>query len=283
MNDRLILITGATGQQGGATATALLSSHQPWRLRALVRNPDSEAAKALAGRGVELVRGDLNDEGSVRRAMEGAYGVYSVQSPQEGGPEGEERQGKMVASAAKDAGVQHFVYSSVAGAERESGVPHFASKWRVEQHIARLDLPATIVRPVLFMDNFATFKFRTIMLAMLKTYLGEDQKVQVVAAHDIGEVVADSFEQPDRYIGQAIELAGDAVTRRELVKALRANGQRPVISLRVPGWIQGQIPEEYRLMMTWIAKNGFKANVPALRVEHPGLLTVGKWAQGRPA
>lgn len=278
MTDRTILITGATGQQGGATARALLQSKQPWRLRALVRKPDSEAAKRLAASGVEIVGGDLNDESSVRQALEGVYGVYSVQTPMQGGPEAEERQGKMLADAAKAARVQHFVYSSVAGAERHSGIPHFESKGRVERHIDGLGLPATILRPVLFMDNFGPVSFRMIMLIMLKTFVAEARKVQMVATRDIGRLAAEALEQPERTIGQAIELAGDAVTRGELVEALRANGRRPAFSFRVPGWLQGKIPEEYKLMMRWIGGDGFQADVPALRREHPGLLTVRQWA-----
>jgi uncharacterized protein YbjT (DUF2867 family) len=164
--------------------------------------------------------------------MKGMYGVHSVQTPM-GGLEREEQQGKMVPTAARDAGVSHFVYSSVAGADRRSGVPHFESKWRVEQHIAALRLPATILRPVLFMDNFATLQFRTIMLAMLRTFVPEQQATQMVATADIGRLAVKAFSDPKRYIGKAIELAGDAVTDSELVRALRRHGKRPAISLKV--------------------------------------------------
>lgn len=274
-----LLILGATGNQGGATVDALLADRRDWNVRALVRNPDTEPAQALKQRGVELVRGDLDDAESVKRAVAGAYGVYSVQSPQEGGPERERKQGIMVASAAKAAGVSHFVYSSVAGADRHSGVPHFESKWQVEQHIASIGLPATIIRPVLFMDNFATLKFRLVMLAMLRTFVPEDQKTQMVAARDIGMAVAKAFAEPERFIGRAIELAGDAVTRGELVQSLRRHGLRPAASLNLPGWMRGKVPEEYQLMMRWIAKKGFQADIRKLKADFSTLTDVDRWAQ----
>lgn len=128
------------------------------------------------------------------------------------------------------------------------------------------------------MDNFGPVPFRMVMLIMLKTFVAESRKVQMVATRDIGRLAAEAFEQPDRYIGRAIELAGDAVTRAELVEALRANGRRPTFSFRVPGWLQGKIPEECKLMMRWIAEEGFQADIPALHREHPDLLTVRQWA-----
>ena len=274
-----LLILGATGQQGGATINALLEDKRGRDIKALVRDPSSKGAQALERRGVTLVKGDLDDEASVKRAMKGVYGVYSVQTPLEGGPEREEKQGKMVADAASKAGVEHFVYSSVAGSDRQSGVPHFESKHRVEQHIAQLGLPATILRPVLFMDNFNTFQFRTIMLAMFRTYVAEHVKVQMVATADIGRLAADAFNGSDRYLGQAIELAGDAVTRKELVRAMRGAGLKPAISLKVPSFLQVKVPAEYESMMRWIANEGFQADIPTLRSQHHSLTTVPEWAR----
>ncbi|QYE33015.1 NmrA/HSCARG family protein (plasmid) [Polymorphobacter sp. PAMC 29334] len=273
------LVIGATGNQGGAVINALLRDGGDWNLKALVRNPSSKRAQALGRRGVELVRADLDDAGSVNQALAGVYGVYSVQSPEAGGPEREEKQGIMVADAAKAAGVAHFVYSSVAGADRRSGVPHFESKWQVEQHIAAIGLPATIIRPTLFMDNFATFKFRLVMLAMLRSFVPENQRTQMVAVRDIGMLTAKAFAEPKRFVGRAIELAGDAVTRGELVRLLRHHGIKPAPSMNIPGWMRGQVPEEYQLMMNWIAGKGFEADISQLNAEFPFLTSVDRWAQ----
>src|SRR4051812_4292432 len=125
--ERLILVSGATGQQGGAVARSLLKRGFP--VRALIRDLEKSEARALAEGGAELVRGDLEDRSSLERALEGVYSVFSVQNFYEGGYEGEVRQGETLADAAKAAGVQHVVYSSVGSAHRETGIPHFDSKW----------------------------------------------------------------------------------------------------------------------------------------------------------
>ena len=149
---KTVLITGATGKQGGATLHNLLG--KGFNLRALTRKPDSDAAKALVTAGVEVVQGDLNDAGSLTKALAGAWGVYAVQNTWEAGVEGEEEQGKRLAHVAREAGVEHFVYASVGSAHRNTGIPHFDNKARVEATIKSLQFPSTvIIRPVFFMEN----------------------------------------------------------------------------------------------------------------------------------
>src|SRR5437667_5372161 len=103
---RTILITGVTGNQGGAVAQALQGSG--FRLRGLTRKPESERAAALARRGVDVVKGDLDDEATLRRALAGAWGVFGVQNALEAGVEREEAQGKRLATLAREAGVEHY-------------------------------------------------------------------------------------------------------------------------------------------------------------------------------
>lgn len=141
MSERTILITGATGQQGGATARALAG--KGFTLRAMTRNPGSDAARALAAAtGAELVKGELDDEASLKAALSGAWGAYAVQNTWTAGVEGEEAQGKRLATAAREAGVQHFVYASVASADRKTGIPHFDNKARVEDLVRSLGFPS---------------------------------------------------------------------------------------------------------------------------------------------
>ena len=116
-----ILVTGATGQQGGAIARELLKSG--YSIKAMTRNPDSEKAQALAGLGAELIQGDLDDALSLERAVSDVWGVYSVQNTWEAGVEKEEEQGKRLAEIAKKAGIRHFVYSSVGSAHRSTTRP----------------------------------------------------------------------------------------------------------------------------------------------------------------
>ena len=279
MPSRTILVTGATGKQGGATARALLKQRGTWRLRALVRDPSSKGAEDLGALGIELVRGDLSDVEAVRSAVRGAYGVYSVQTPMgRDGVAGEERQGKLLATEAARAGVQHFVYSSVAGAERRSGVPHFESKWRIEEHVRASGLPATILRPVAFMDNFDTFAFRTVMLAMTKRFVDDSKPVQFVAVRDIGWFAAEAFRDPSGYVDRAIELAGDAATRPRLVEILRRAGRTPVVPFRMPDLLLGRMPADFTIMMRWIGERGFEADLDELRGINPKLMTLQEWA-----
>ena len=118
-SDRTILITGVTGNQGGAVAEALRGTG--FNLRGLTRKPDSERAAALARVGVDVVKGDLDDEATLRRALASAWGVFSVQNTLEAGVEREEAQGKRLATLAREAGVEHFVYTSVGSAQKRTG------------------------------------------------------------------------------------------------------------------------------------------------------------------
>ncbi len=175
MNRGPVLVVGATGNQGGATARALLADG--WPVRAMTRDPNSAGAKELAALGAELVTADLDDPPSLEAAVRGMYGVFSVQNFMTAGLEGEVRHGNAVAAAASEAGVMHFVYTSVGGAERASGVPHFETKWTIEQRITQLGLPATVLRPALFMDNFAHPQARWMVLGMLRPALRPSRSV----------------------------------------------------------------------------------------------------------
>jgi len=276
----VILITGATGQQGGATIREM-QRRGHWHIRALVRDPRASKAIALAKLGVELAHGDLDDEQSLRLALDGVEGILSVQSPMKIGPVGEERQGKTLASLAKKSGVRHFVQCSAGGVERRSGVPHFESKWAIEQHIASLNLPTTVLRPAAFMENFSSMIFRITILSMMKTYLRPDQAMQLVSVQNVAWFAAEAFEKPDKYLGRAIELAGDSVTCRSAASSLRRTGIRPARGFTIPSVMQARLPEDFRLMFEWIARDGFKADIPALRHECPALLTLEDWTLQR--
>jgi uncharacterized protein YbjT (DUF2867 family) len=150
-NARETLIVGVTGTQGRAVAHHLLAAGA--RVRGLTRDPSSKAARALATAGVTLFAGDLDDAASVERAMRGVDGVYLVTDFFRNGIPGEIRHGKLVADLAAKTKVGHLVHASVSGAEARTGVPHFDSKWEIEAHVRALGLPATILRPVVFMED----------------------------------------------------------------------------------------------------------------------------------
>lgn len=278
-SDRLVLVTGGTGNQGGATVTHLLSANRV-RVRVLTRNPDSPKAKLLAAQGVELVRGDLNDADFLKAALSGVSAVFSVQNfMDKGGVEAEEQRGKALADAVKAAIGPHLVYTSAEGVERASGVRHYESKWRIEQHIRQLGLPATIIRPVAFMDSFATSSFRRGMaLGLFRTALGTTKRIKLVATSDIGWFAARALEDPTRFSGRVIPLAGDELSIPEIIETYKkVTGRTPWIA-PIPRFLPGLImPKEIASMLKWIGEHGFKANINELRQEHPALLTFAAW------
>jgi uncharacterized protein YbjT (DUF2867 family) len=268
--NRTILVTGATGPQGGATARHLLN--RGWPVRGLTRKPDSAGAQALAQAGAMVVQGELDDRTSIDAAVEGVYGVYSFPNLSSG-IQDETRHGIAVADAAKAAGVAHFVQGSVGGAERGSGVPHFESKWQIEEHVRALGLPATFLRPAFFMENFNWKRAQILDGTYESIGLSPDKPLQRIAADDVGAFAALAFENPQEYIGQGLEVAGDELTETQ-VAAIMSQVVGREISV-IPG---GPPPtEDWALMNDWFNTKGFQADIPALRVIHPGLMTLEIW------
>lgn len=268
---KTILVGGATGQQGGAVARHLLQAG--FAVRALTRDPGKPAAQALAKRGAELVEGNYLDPASLERSLDGAHGAFSVQNTWTDGVEGELAQGKAFADAAKAAGVEHFVYSSVGSADQDTGIPHFDSKWEIEQHIRDIGLPATVLRPVFFMDNWAQHAGEAIGNGQLPQPLSPDTRLQQVAVDDIGAFAAIAFSKPDQWIGQAIELAGDEPTMEECAKILgRAHGH-DVEYVQLPWEAFEEVAgPEMTVMYRWFEEHGYRADIPRLKKIRPGLL-----------
>lgn len=258
---KTILVTGATGQQGGAVARSLL--RQGHKVRALTRNPNKAAG--IAKDGVEIVKGDLTDKVTCERALQGADGVFAVSTFIEAGMDGEVQQGITLADAAKKAGVKHFVYTSVGSANRNTGVPHFETKWKVEQHISQLGLPATILRPVWFMENFGVY-FVPSPEGVLVVPLRPDKKLQMIAVQDIGEFGAAAFLRPAEFIGQAIDLAGDEMTPPEVAAHLSRTMGRPIQFQQMPdAQVEATMGHDFAVMFRWLNEVGFSADIPALR------------------
>lgn len=271
-----ILVIGATGRQGGAVARRLLK--QGRSVRALTRDSAKPEAQALRELGAKVVQGDMENRDSLDRALDGVYGVFGVQDYWEHGYEGEVRQGKNLAEAAKSAGIEHFVQTTVGGAERTTGIPHFESKWEIEEHIRYLDLPWTILRPVSFMDNFLLPFYRDdILQGVLKYALPGDRRHQLVAVDDIGVLAALAFENPGEYLGKALELAGDQLTMVEATNKLGQVLEHPVRFQEKPLEELRRSRPESAAMHQWFLESGYKADIPALRALHPGLMDFDTW------
>jgi len=277
--DRKVLVTGATGRQGGAVVRHMLP--KGWKLRVLTRNPQGHAAQSLARQGVELIHGDLEDAASVVRAAAGAYGIYSVQDFWAVGARREVQQGKNVADAARKVGVKHFVYSSVGGAERNTGIPHWESKWEVEKYIRSLGLPVTVIRPVTFMEGYYIDQ---VEIGLLKGKLVDpvsgDKPYQTIATDDIGAFVALAFERPTQFIGKELEIAGSELTNPEAAKIFSRVLGKPVKFKKLPlPLVRIVLGKEFYTMFRWFNEAGYKADIPGLRRAYPEvhLHTLEEW------
>jgi uncharacterized protein YbjT (DUF2867 family) len=277
--DKVVLVTGATGRQGGGVVRHLLS--KGWKLRAISRKPDSAAARSLASQGLEVVQGDLEDSASLDRAARGVYGIYSVQDFWAVGAKREVQQGKNLADAAKKAGVEHFVYSSVGGAERNSGIDHWESKWEVEKHIRKLGLPATMLRPAAFMENYYIDQVEIgILKGKLMDPIRADKPYQTIASEDIGGFAALAFERPKEFIGRELEIAGSELTNPEAAQVFSQVLGKPVKFRKLPmPMVRLVLGKEFYQMFRWFNEAGFRADIPGLRREFPEvrLLTLEEW------
>jgi uncharacterized protein YbjT (DUF2867 family) len=269
---RIILVAGATGTQGGAVAREL--NARGYQVRGLTRNPDSATARELAALGVEMVRGDFDDAASLDRAFDGAYGAFSVQQYRGVGVDGEIRQGKAFADAAKRAGVEHFVYTSVAKATLNTGVPQFESKLELENYIRSIGLPFTIIRPASFMAGFEEFRDEA-RTGVISGPLPPELERVYIAPQDIGRFAAEAFDHPEAWLGRAEAIAGQRISYAEVAATMSRVLGRPVRYHQIP-W------EEYTASATptaiaresWYLENSDPVDVEALQREYPWLMTL---------
>ena len=185
-----VVVTGATGKQGGAVVKSLLErGHE---VRAVTRRTDSVKARELANAGITLVPASLEDTAALTKALEGATSLFAMTTPFEGGTQAETRQGISAANAAKAAGA-HLVFTSVGSANRQTGVPHFDSKYEVEEHIAKIGVRATVLAPVYFMENLY-FGKEQLANGIYATPLPPTRPLAQVAVADIGAVAVRLLE-----------------------------------------------------------------------------------------
>jgi uncharacterized protein YbjT (DUF2867 family) len=274
MSEKIVLITGVTGQQGGALARAL--DGKGFKLRGMTRKPDGDAAKKLAARGVEIISGDLDDAASLKSAMAGAWGVFGVQNTWEAGVEREEEQGKRLARLAKEAGVSHYVYGSVGSADEKTGIPHFDNKSRVEDVVRELSFPShVILRPVFFMENVLGpwFFQNDKLMAGMKP----DTKLQMVAVEDIGKVAAQAFVRGQALNRREIDLAGDSVSMQQVAAGLSKKLGKNIEFVSLPLEAVRQNSEDMALMLEWFERTGYSADIPALDQEFGHMLRFDEW------
>lgn len=272
-----ILVTGATGTQGGAVARELLA--RGYAVRGLTRDPASDRAKALADLGVDMVQGDFDDVDSLIAAMDGVHGVFAVTDFWEHGYDREVAHGRNLVDAAKTAGVEHFVYTSVAGADDDTGIPHFDSKAEVEAYLRESGIDYSVIRPVEFMDNVRYYR-DMIMAGTFPDPRAPGRSHQWVASSDIGFFVGEAFDHRAEWTGKTLEIAGDELTIGEYVDLLSRVTGITVEYQQVP-WdaFEEQVGEEMAVMVRWFDESGYDVDVAALRSLYPDLLTYEQYLQ----
>jgi uncharacterized protein YbjT (DUF2867 family) len=280
-----IAVFGATGKQGGSVVDALLTHGA--HVRALVRNPESDRAQALAGRGVELARIDIGDAPSLSAALQGVDAFFFMTTPEDqtlAAIEGETRQGIALVDAAVAAAVPHVVYSSVGGADRDSGIPHFESKRRVEEHLEKSGLRATYIRPVAFMDNFA-FMGPSVENGeiVLRMPLPDHVPLQLIAVRDIGQIGAALLLENALLVenaeskGGAIEIAGDERTGSQMAAAFGEHAGLPARYEALPLQVLGD-SEDAQAMFRWFAETpAYQADVSEVKAIHPAAWDLPAW------
>jgi uncharacterized protein YbjT (DUF2867 family) len=277
---RTIVVTGATGLQGGAVARQLVKDG--WHVRALTRNAASKPAQVLAALGAEVMQGDMGEVASLRPIFAGTYGVYSVQNPFINGPEAEVKQGKTVADVAKDSGVQHFVYGSAGIGKKGSGIPSWETKLIIEDHMKSLSLPLTILRPMAFMELMTEKKFFPAIgtWQVMPRLMGISRQLPWICVDDLGVIAAHAFADPDRFVGKELTLASDVQSLSECHAIYRDVMGRNPPRLPMPTWLFerfGFVGRDLGAMWRWLRTGVVDLDTAPTRAIHPGALTVRAW------
>jgi uncharacterized protein YbjT (DUF2867 family) len=263
-----VLVSGATGKQGGHLVRELLARGHS--IRALTRKPESPAAVALAERGVTIVQGDFEDQGSLERAARGVDTVFAMATPFEGGEKAEAREGINMVRAASAVGVSHLVYSSVAGADRATGIPHFDSKFEVEQEVRRSGVPFTIVAPVSFMDNYlADWMAAGIAKGSIAQPLPATRRLQQIAVADIAQFTALVMERRESFLGKRIDIASDELTGATAAAVISEASGRHIEYTALPIDAVRQRNDDLARMFEWFDRVGYDADIVGLRVLYP--------------
>ncbi len=260
----IILVTGATGKQGGAVARHLLDAG--YRIKAMTRKPDSDKARVLKSAGAEVIYGNYDEPESLVQALHGVSGVFAVQNTWEAGVEREEEQGKRFAELAREQGVSRYVYTSVASAQRNTGIPHFDNKWRIEEKVRSLKFPShAILRPVFFMENFLSpTVLPGILQGRLQFGLKPDTRLQMIAVDDIGKFALMLFDHPEEMNGVEIDVAGDEHTMPEIASFLGHIIGITVGFKPVPMEDVRKFSEDYAIMLEWFDRVGYDVQIDRL-------------------
>jgi uncharacterized protein YbjT (DUF2867 family) len=264
---KTVLVAGATGNQGGAVGRSLLKRGHS--VRALTRNPSK--AESIKKLGAHIVQGDLLDEKGLAKALTDVDAFFVVTTPFDKGfgvldTQEEVRQGKTAIAAAKEARTPHIILTSVASADKRTGIPHFETKAEVERFLHQLNVPATVVRPTSFMDNYTSpWMLQSLKAGTLTAPTKPQSTMQMVATRDIGEFVSLAIETPEKSIGQTVELVGDSKTMQEIARSLSGSLGQQVNYIEMPDDLARKLFGEDGMKMTrWFDREGYGVDIQAL-------------------
>ena len=276
--DQIIAVCGATGRQGGAVTCSLLGAG--WKVRALTRQPDSPKARALAELGAEVVRVDMENVESLLPAFDGVFGVFSVQNGLVSGFDREVVQGRNVADAASQVGVGHLVYGSAGTGERGTGIPSWEAKLDVEDHIMRLGLPFTSLRPEAFMELMTDKSYYPAVgtWRIWPRISGEDKGIAWLAVEDVGAIAASVFARPESHVGKSLVLVADVKSISECRQMYREVMGKPPRTFPMPVWLFDRFTRgDVTAIWRWVKTGEFVVDTAPTRVIHPTALTVEEW------
>ena len=277
-NTQTIFVTGATGNQGRAVVQSLLDNG--FIVKALTRNPSLPAAQNLQMQHAEIVQGDLNDPESFKHHLKDADGLFCLLT-YENGIEKEIKQGIDLANSAKDNGVKHFLYSSVIFADLHTGVPHWDSKKIIEDHIKKIELPYTIIRPASLYENFLIPQVKSrIVKGKLVSPVNKNIIQQFISSQDIGKISAAIFMNPEKYLGRVIPLAAEEMNMQQAAAIFSEVLEKEISYQKLPKIITRLVMGKllYK-MFKWINENDavIMENLDWQKNEFTDLLTLKQW------
>ncbi|WP_435364368.1 NmrA/HSCARG family protein [Haloarchaeobius sp. DYHT-AS-18] len=223
-----ILVVGATGRQGGAVVDALLSGvYGDFGVYAMTRDVKSDRAVELRRLGARIVPGDLDRPGSYRPYFDQVDGAFLVTDSADDEYDREVQRGTDFVDAAAKADLEHLVFASALGADFYAGIDVLDAKLAIERHIRDRGVPATVIRPGVFVQNFEAQR-ESIRDGKIAWPVSPNTPLPLVDVHDVGEVAAKAFAHPERFVGEDVDLAGDLLTLPEIAEAYSAALRRDV-------------------------------------------------------
>jgi len=277
-----VLVTGATGNQGGAVARKLIDRGHT--VRVFTRKPESYKAKQLEKLGAVVYKGDFEDVLTIENAMEGVDAVFAMTTPYERGVRSEVKQGFLLGKTANSLRIKHFVYSSVSNADKHSGIPHFKSKYEIEKFIINTDINYTIIRPTYFMENFLNPQMLSkINEGILTLPMIPERNLQMISIETIADFVVYILEHRENFLKQSIDIASDSIAGNEVANILSEINGHKIEYVRL-SYDQISSKGDYVIKMyKWLNEIGFDVDIQSLHKRYPEINwpRFDEWAKHR--